>query len=258
MAVEQGLDTSITLSLAVLGETLQEARPDMSSLFNGQKQFWTDSADEETSWGYSTYCRDAMRKSGLCLLEIRRMEAIMPSVCVLYYASLMKHYRAKGERSKCTVDACFCRSREKSELRPIHMDRCEDCERHAVPGGEKQLIEIVEKQHKIPMLRWTLGKLECVPNDLKNDPKPYGILSHAWEDGIVESGRNDKINDQKMHQCQLIALQRIFNKLLGRRHPSEDVLFWVDIPCTPKQHDAKGAALNQMRDLYHQEDAVLV
>jgi len=118
MTYEQGLDTSLTLSLAILGETLQEARPDMSSLFNDHKQFWTDSADEETSWGYSTYCRDEMKKSGLCLLEIRRMEAILPSVSVLYYASSMKHARAQGETSQCTVKTCCCRGREKSMLRP--------------------------------------------------------------------------------------------------------------------------------------------
>lgn len=252
---ERGLNKALTLSLAVLGETLQETRPDMSLLFDGQKQFWTDSADEETSWGNSTYCRDKMSDGNLCLREIRRMEAIMPSVSVLYYASSIQYARSDRDISKCTTDKCECRGGPQNELDPVHMNGCDgDCKTHEV--GEQRLIEIIQEQGHIPMLRWTSGNLECVPYNLKKDTQQYGVLSHAWEEGIVVCGREGERNDRRMHQCQLAALQKTFNKLL--KDSSEDVLFWVDIPCTPRQMDAKGIALNQMRELYSQAGVVLV
>ncbi|KAG9233545.1 hypothetical protein BJ875DRAFT_463895 [Amylocarpus encephaloides] len=260
--VDKRLDTKMTLSLAILGETLQQARPKMLSLYCGQLSFFRDYGTEETSWGYSQHCRDMMKASGLCPLEIRRMESTMPSMSVVYYASSILTIDKRTCASGCTV--WKCRDREKI-LRPLHMKTyckvTKNCgERLGV--SESEIIKIV-REGKMPMVTFSSGVLTLVGYDVEKDTKKrFGVLSHSWEDAIVDSGRDLRnSNDRKMHLCQIETLQNTFNKLLRDKsdvgHPI-DFPFYVDVLCMPKQHTDRGNAINQLKDIYRRASAVLV
>jgi hypothetical protein len=254
------VDPKMTLALAILGETLEQSRPDMlPELLRNDLKFWRDSNSQEDSWGYSKYNRDTMQNKGYCPLDIRRMEAIMPSVSVLYYASSMHRPNHSDDVSQCTSQVCKGRSKI---YEPLHMECSGGCERLSI--HESEMIEIIN-EGKTPMVRLlSSGVLECVAYDLEcdaNDQEPFGVLSHSWEEGIVESGKDvHGENNRRMHVCQIEMLRKTFNQLLAKIDGSKAVNypFWVDVLCFPRQATVQGRAIKQLRKIYLKASAVLV
>lgn len=266
-----GLDTTMTLSLAILGETLQQARDtwlEMPSALEGSLNFWRVPGTEEKSWGYSKYCRELMQRNGYCPLEISRLESTMlshlhptksisiPSTSIIYYSSSIKSFDPRPPHPHCTIREC--KARVKRDV--LHMNGCEGtCERFQV--GETEIINIINSG-KTPLVVWThSGELACQGYDLKK-PLKFGSLSHSWDDAIVDSGRDARNkNDRRIHRCQLEALQDTFNRLLQDKNTHttpRDIPFWVDILCFPREHTVKGKAMNQLKDIYQKASAVLV
>lgn len=252
------LNKEMTLSLAILGETLQQAWPDTLSLMGSGTAFWRDPGTEETNWGQSKYCRDKMKEKGYCPLEIRRIESILPSVSIVYYASFMETFKRRSDTSKCTIWQCNCK---KEAQEALHMNNCQgSCPTYQI--GEDKLIKIIE-EGKTPLVTWTYrGELECKGYDLKKEGLKFGALSHSWEDSIVDCGRDARNkNNRHMHQCQIESLRETFNRLLDDRESRttlDNFPFWVDTLCFPRQYTVKGKALNQLKDIYHKAAAVLV
>lgn len=241
------LDSAMTLSLAILGETLQQARDtwlEMPSALEGSLNFWRVPGTEERSWGYSKYCRELMKKNGHCPLEISRLESTMlshshhtkstsiPSTSIIYYSSSIKSFDPPPSHPDCTVYEC--KARTKRDV--LHMDCDRNCERLQV--GESEIVKILESG-KTPLVVWThSGDLICKGYDLKK-PLKFGSLSHSWDDAIVDSGRDARNrNDRRIHRCQLDRLQETFNRLLQDKdtHATpKDFPFWVDILCFPRE-----------------------
>jgi hypothetical protein len=168
-----GFDTAMTLSLAILGKTLEHSRPDMlPELLGNDSKFWRVSFSQEESWGYSRYNRDTMRINGHCPMSFRRLETITPSVSVMYYASAMKPTNHDKDTSRCSSQICNARPRYTG---PLHMccdsDRNHSITRDKCPTYEFEEAELVRiiKAGKTPMVKfWTLSGLERVEYDLDN------------------------------------------------------------------------------------------
>ncbi|KAF2837163.1 hypothetical protein M501DRAFT_995692 [Patellaria atrata CBS 101060] len=241
--VHQALDAKMTLSLAILGETLQQARPDMMPHLEGHFRFWRDPRVEEKRWGCSKYCREQMKTNGYDELEICRIEAMMPSVSIVYYCSSMASRTQRSGKG------------------PLHMNPCRDgCETHHI--GDDEIIKAIE-EGKTPLVTWGSSGLEWKAYDLKRDHDiQFGVLSHAWEEEILDCGKDARPgHNRRMYECQLITLQETFDKMVQNRRDSlsfKNTPFWVDALCLPRESGPKGKAINQMRDIYAKAAVVLV
>lgn len=245
-------DEKLTTSLAVLGETLQQARPQIFTHLQERSAFWRHPETEEHRWGYSEYVRTRLLKSGWCSYDVYRLESITPSVSAMYYASDMKPQQQSRNHSKCSWLACVAPKKGKKVM---HIDvDCTDCAKHGVVGGDAALTSIIE-DGKTPMVTWTKEGLQVKGYDLQKDTPSFGAVSHAWEDRILASNTDaSNQNDRKAHQCQLKHLQLQFDDLLG----TSGQPFWVDILCIPRDASVKGTAIDQTKDIYHKAGAVLV
>jgi hypothetical protein len=263
-AIDKRLDSKLILSIAILGETLQQARPRLLSLNHGKLSFFRDHESEDTNWGYNPFCRDQMKKKGCCPLQIRRRESALPSVSIVYYSCFIERIAGTIHSSKC--DEWACQSKGK-RLDPLHMNSCDKLSRHCpqyeVNDRESKVMDII-KQGKLPLVKFTHGKLELQGYAPKELSHRFGVLSHSWEEAIVHSGfdqREGERNNRKMHVCQIEALQNTFNKLLlqdTRTAPRNDVPFYVDVLCMPVQPSNRATAINQLKYIYRDASAVLV
>jgi hypothetical protein len=271
-----GLNPEMTLSLAILGETLEHSRPNMlPELLKNDLKFWRVSFSQEESWGYSVYNRNTMRKNGHCRTSIRRLEAITPSVSVMYYISAMKPTNHEESTSNCSSQVCNGRLRHHE---PLHMG-CDGnhnfdpfvtprnrCERFRLP--EEELVRLISAG-KTPMVKFSTSTgLELTEYDLskagtsEDSQEPFGVVSHTWSEGILHGGVDLRGgNDRFVHQCQLAALQHTFNGLLDtgdtgakpRNYP-----FYVDALCVPRNHTMQKVAIKQLRDIYLKSSSVLI
>ncbi|KAF8855333.1 hypothetical protein BDZ45DRAFT_793608 [Acephala macrosclerotiorum] len=252
------LNEKMTLSLAVLGETLQQARPGLNFALEESTKFWNDTSTEHKYWGHSKYSRNKMIENHLCKFDIWRIESTMPGVSSVFYASSMKPSHTGADHSACTFKEC---KQQELSPNPFHMAKCKKskCTRHDIPGGDAKLVEII-RSGKTPLVTWTnQGRLKCEGYDLKTNKVKFGALSHSWQEQIVDSGRDarDK-NDRRMHECQIEELQRSFNRILKEGKAARVIPFWVDILCLPRQATVKDQGVNQIRDIYSKAEAVLV
>ena len=260
--LDNRLDTRLTLAIAILGETLRRERPPMVSGLSGQLQrFYNDPDHEEKRWGYSRFCRDKMMNDGWCLSEIHRIESSLTEISTIYYTCTMKPWksRSRGDHKKCTIWACAADRQLKSAL---HLNGCrgDGCRTNGI--DEREMVEWVE-QGKIPLISWTPSKgMRSEAYDLRNSDIGFGALTHSWEDGIVASGidvRNK--NDRRMHLCQIERAQDAFNQLLTEDQKSNGIKsmpFWIDVLCFPRQASVRSQAINQMKDIYREAQAVLI
>jgi hypothetical protein len=254
--VHNNLNDKMTLSLAILGETLQQARPDMIPHLEGHMGFWRDPRTEEKRWGCSKWCRTAMEQNGYSERDIHRMESIMPSVSVIYYASSISDLR---QRSNAVTNGDTTELAK--PLGPLHMGRCHDeCPTKTV--GEEKLVEIIERG-QTPLVTFGTSGLEYKGYDLTKDcDLKFGALSHSWDGNIVDAGKDARNkNNRRMHRCQIKALQETLNNIARSKHDDfgiSDMPFWVDVLCLPREPEPKGKAINQIRNIYSKATAVLV
>lgn len=245
------LDDKMTLSLAILGETLQRERPKMAPAVEDRIHFWMKPEELETNWGFSKYLRREMKEKGMCPHEVRRLESTMRGVNILYYARLTKTWRGQGDHSMCSIAEC---TSPKEFPGPLH--RCGD--RSCLPFGfdEENIAKIIERG-ETPLIEVTRkGSIVMRPVDLSGPQVPdFGALSHSWEDGIVYCGQDARgKNDRKMLECQIESLKRTFGELLK----GQKTIFWIDVLCFPRAAKARAAAINQLKHIYSRAKVVLV
>lgn len=256
----QGVDPVLALSIAILGEILQRQRPYLNESWEDHNGPWDSSA--EPRWGYSTWCRDQLKKNNWCPSEIWRLESLMPGVCEVYYASGIQR-KLEKDHSKC--DWIHCSAEDK--LSPRHFDDCDGTNCIEEYLDEKQIEDTVLKSGKTPFVKCDekTGRAVIYPIDL-NAPhlEDFGALSHAWKDRILDIGRDARGgNNRRVYRCQLQKLQKDFNKLVkgqsgAQAHEGGNVPFYVDALCYPRQVAVQVIALNQMRQIYSRAKTVLI
>ena len=258
--VDGRLDTKLTLSLAILGETLQLERPKIPSGLDGRVQFYNEPNIQEKNWGYSTYCRKMLQESEWCPFEIRRMESTLIGVANAYLICRMKPPKPKVDHSKCTIWSCIA---IRSVQTALHMGCCNGVNCKTDKIDEAQLVKWIS-QGKTPLVTLTDARgMECSAHDLKKEKVvAFVALTHSWEDGIMESGKDARNkNDRCMHRCQLEKIQETCNRLLkDKKNPDnpKEIYLWIDVLCLPREASVRGSAINQMKNIYSKAATVLV
>lgn len=84
------IPSTLTLSFALLGETVQRVRPPFQLPQIDRDSFWNPQDTEESSWGCSKYTRDMLLKNKWCPAQVRRIEANGYRNIHVYYMSYMK------------------------------------------------------------------------------------------------------------------------------------------------------------------------
>ncbi len=256
--VDTRLDIKLTLSVAILGETLQLARPVVPSGPDNRLKFHHGPNTQEVHWGYSRYCRIEFRKNGWCPFAIRRIESRRHGVTSIYLVCKMKPPRPDSNHSECTTWGCVVQRQPQSAL---HMGGCGGkCNINKIP--EAQLVEWIS-QDKTPLIRWTEGHgMMSTAYDLNKEKDiVFVALTHSWEDGLIESGKDARNkNDRCMHSCQVERTQLTCNRLLKDKHinGSREIYLWVDVLCVPREASIKGRAINQMKVIFSKAVKVLV
>lgn len=264
---EDRLDAKLTLSLAILGETLELERPPVPSGSHGCLQFHNHSESQEGDWGYSKYCREQLKSHGWCPFEIRRLESTLASVIKLYYICKrdppQPENKSKGRHSKCSFRSCI---EEREPYEALHVDGCDGkCKKHTIP--EDDLVEYIDQGLTPLVIRTNAGEIEWHGEDLrKENVKTFFALTHSWEDGILHAGRDarDK-NDRHMLACQLSMFEKTCARILKKQTKekttpgiAQTIYLWADVLCFPRDTRAKSTAINQMRDVYSKAYTVLV
>ncbi len=258
--VDQHLDTKLTLSLAVLGETLQLGRPEISSGLDGRSQFYDKPNIQGRNWGYSTYCRKMLQESKWCPFAIRRMESTLIRVTHVYLMCRMKPPKPEADHSKCTIWSCIANRPVHTAL---HMGGCNGVNCKTDKIDEAQMVEWIS-QGKTPLVTLTDARgMEHSAHDLnKEKVVAFVALTHRWEDGIVDSGKDARNkNDRSMHRCQLEKFQGTCNRLLKDKKNSDgvqEIYLWIDVLCLPREASVRSSAINQMKNIYSKARTVLV
>jgi hypothetical protein len=268
-AVVNKLPRVLTLSFAILGETLQHERPKLFDGVQTAAPFWKRPSSEEDSWGYSNYCRKQLLAREWCPSDIYRLESTLDGVRVMYYASALPAPdaafapRKTWNHSKCTALQCV-HINDREHESTYHMPSCTDpttCHRISIDIGDNELIKYIN-QGRTPLV--TLendGRIHCRPYDLKHNVR-FGVVSHTWEDKILHSVRAGDRDDRSIHFCQMKDLQRSFDDIIhgkeGHRNGSNHVPFWVDVLCNTSRPSMTGKVLDSTRDIYSKASAVLV
>ncbi|KAK6086616.1 het domain-containing protein [Seiridium cupressi] len=265
-SVHEALDPLLTLSIASLGELLQEELwKHLSHLHKEHpKLIWNSSVEGERLWGASKWCRQQMQNKKWCPRDIRRLETTMQSVNRIYYTCVMEVSRPGLNHAGCTMWECNANRKEAVtflDAKHFHKDSKRNCEMKAKQLPEIQVINIIN-EGKTPFVKWTdHEQLELIPIDLEDDkslpPSGYGALSHSWNDSIIHCGTDARGgNSRTILPCQLDKLRDTFASVLGLSN--EEPVFWVDVLCLPRDYKQKGRVLNQLTNIYSKAKAVLV
>ena len=244
------VDKKMTLSLAIIGETLQREQPEIADSLAKRTRFWDAPSDLPKTWGHSKYLRDKLLGQNWCPRSIRRLELTMRNVSGVYFAYSRKEPPPKTENhTGCTFWKCVALSRKLQR----HSDGTE-CRCPTISPNEAEIERIVE-MGSIPLVEYdATGQLKIIPVDrtqLQNFK--FGALSYSWNDGLLPAARNRR----GMPRCQLQQLRRTFNKA-AECTGARNIPFWVDVLCLPLQDEILGRAINQMRDIYGGASTVLV
>jgi hypothetical protein len=81
------VNTVMSLSLAILGETLQHEQPKIAVSLENRHRFWDPPNEQPKTWGQSKYLRDRLVGAQWCRRDVRRLELTMRDVSSVYFAS---------------------------------------------------------------------------------------------------------------------------------------------------------------------------
>ena len=255
--VDLRLDINLTLSIAILGETLQLARPSRPPSLNDRVGFHHEPNTQDSHWGYSRYCRKSLQANNWCPFAVRRIESRRHGVAAIYLVCKMKPPKPDSNHAPCTIWGCVAQIQPETAL---HMGGCGGkCKTDKI--DETKLVEWIS-QDKTPLVLWTEARgMECTAYDLKERGITFIALTHSWEDGLVDIGKDARNkNDHCMHSCQVERLQMTCNRLLkdGYLNGSKEIYLWIDVLCVPREASVRGRAINQMKIIYSRAAKVLV
>lgn len=260
-SVDKRVDVKLALSLAILGETLQNERPAFPSGLEGRSQFYSEPDILEKNWGHSTYCRDMLQKNNWCPFDIRRMEATLIGVANVYLVCKIKPREPKADHSQCTTFGCNAKIPIQTAL---HVRGCDGVNCETAKLNEEKMVKTI-RAGQTPLITVTDARgVDYCAHDLKKKDKDIAFvaLTHCWQDGIVESGKDARNgNNRSMHKCQLEMIQETCNRLFKHKKGQggeKDVHVWIDVLCLPREASIRATAINQMKTIYSKAETVLV
>lgn len=263
------VNPNLTLSIAILGETLQKARLELAPDLQGHAQFWANPNAPDQSWGNSVRNRQLMINRGWCPRDIRRIEATMPGVTGVYYASHVEAMKSEVNHVEhgCTSWDCKVIA---PELKPLHSSGCRSqaCTPINIAEQELDIVEYLDKDFT-PLVTWdrTTGQATLEYHDLATSQIRFGALSHGWSENIFEQGQDaDGGHSRRVFKCQLRNLQESFNHLIRDRHnddlvrvdSSRNTPFFLDVLCFPRRASKTATALAQLKTIFQKAECVIV
>ncbi|KAI0392015.1 hypothetical protein F5Y17DRAFT_460239 [Xylariaceae sp. FL0594] len=217
---------SISLSIAVLGETLSAAKAQILKAAGLEVGEGPRGAEE--GWGEPTYVLENMERQGWCPRHINFWESRLRSQATLWLASL-----------SCNVTA----EDRQGNYRSAHAPGCDKhCGDTYGPNMARVSGILGRAEAGIPLLKFKDDsddsyELEVLEEgdrarhhdsvDGRTPPFGYAAISHVWSDGFGNTTEN------KLPPCMLLFLKRQLRQLGSRRGP-----FWMDtlvIPVDPSE-----------------------
>ncbi|ETN39003.1 uncharacterized protein HMPREF1541_07045 [Cyphellophora europaea CBS 101466] len=270
IGIHAKLDKKLTLSIGLLGETLQISRPDLAMFLQHRNPYWTDRSYEQKSWGYSAYCREMMLDKGLCRTEIRRLESILRSTRLTYFVTF---FERKDPDLYHTNPECTWRQCAQKPLRRKPMDHlnCDGSQCSLIlPGNEIDVFTWVKGGH-VPLVRWTHATgIEWYPFDASTEDLTYAAVSHSWKEEIFSTGVDARgRHNRSLPLCQIKRLQDSVDSAIRKsttidatsvesKQFSEPNWFYIDALCFPRDATVRATAMQQLNVVYRKAQAVVV
>jgi hypothetical protein len=276
------LPFDVTLSIAILGETLSNARNLAYFIAPGSKQesIWTPVAlalglqspwEREQlinslqlpdpiggaflmPWGSVSCMTQRLKESKFCRSEIKFLQGY--TISSAYFASRISRFK-KGNHVNCTETKCIA-YQVTSEYRPMHVDddNCITSLCHFIEFETEKISSLLRRGvTPVVSVRSMPTDSQKVRVEIKDSTlvDQYVAISHVWSDGLGNPSAN------ALYCCQLQRIQDMVNGL-GSTVPSSDPIhFWVDTLCVPVHNvEDRRMALSNMAKYYSEASCVLV
>ena len=246
-------DSSIMLSIALLGERLQAALIDIYShckLETPVNQVWRLFGADHPDIGKPLL--DLMQARGWCLYDLNRLETQAGLVSTLYYYSNIPPPRSFKEHSGCTKERCLAMTTVSATYRLSHSK--EGCDCPLLFADEEKVIRTLLDE-SIPLVKMafdTHTKISQMSIQSLAHADPFVAISHVWAEGA------GNVQANALHACLLDEISNLVRKLPGNT-TQKATTFWIDTICVPvRPPEMQTLALNKMREPYEQASSVLV
>ncbi|KAL3462361.1 hypothetical protein BJX64DRAFT_259377 [Aspergillus heterothallicus] len=218
-------------------------------------------------------------RDGWCPLDAEKCRQIGVEIDTpAYLMQLVRKKAAWNTRTheRCHKMECVADNVDESLYVTRHVD--EDCTCEHMLADKEQLREVL-MEGGIPLVQITplgedkLGEQSYEMTIVKKKPsKRYVAVSHVWADGLGNPFANS------LPTCQIALLYERarllltdkeyvpryengpfgslhtgaarFSHFVGSRHGDNSVLIWIDTVCIPHEREARGLAIQRIRDVY--------
>ena len=246
-------DSSIMLSIALLGERLQAALIDIYSHCKFEtpvNQVWRLFGAEHPDIGKPIL--ELMQARGWCLYDLSRLKTQAGLVSILSYYSNIPPPRSSKDHSSCTEERCLAMTTVPATYKLSHSN--EGCHCPLLFADEKEVIKTL-LDGSIPLVKMTFdtqSKLPQMSIQCFAHADPFVAISHVWAEGA------GNVEANALHSCLLDEISSLVGKLPGITSQNAPT-FWIDTICVPVgPPDMQTLALNKMREPYEQASCVLV
>ena len=241
--------SNVLLAIVLLAEALDLAQQDIyRNVYERQARSW----EEPMS------IRIAMLEAGWCIKEFEWLTNQFAShhVSTLLFLSRIDRHVLNKDHRKCTFDSCAHEKIDYATYRPVHTQTECSCNDLAPMYYSSKRIDHALCHGNIPLLQFqsdnlTFGaRLETQIYATRARQMSYVAISHVWSD------RMGNLQESALPECQLRRLQEQVNALYPHRH--DNVPFWIDTICVPRERTTRAMAFKGMRQVYELADKVLV
>ena len=246
-------DSSIMLSIAILGERLQAALFDIYShckMETPVNQVWRLLGAGHPDIGKPLL--DLMQARGWCLYDLNRLRTQAGLVSILYYYCNIPPPRSSRDHSSCTGERCLAMTTVPATYKLSH--RNQGCHCPLLVADDKEVIRTL-LNGSIPLVKMAFDSQSKNPRmsiECFTHAEPFVAISHVWAEGA------GNVQANALHACLLDEISSLVRKLPGST-AQKAVPFWIDTICVPvKPPDMQTLALNKMREPYERASSVLV
>ncbi|EEA19437.1 HET domain protein [Talaromyces marneffei ATCC 18224] len=265
----------VTLSIAILGETLSHARNLAYYIAPGSKQegIWTPDCNPPWEseqliqslklldhlgraflmpWGSVYSLTQRLEERGFCRSEIKFLGGY--TISSAYFASCISRYK-KGNHVNCTETKCIT-YQVTSEYRSMQVNDKDCIDSHCgLEVDTDKLSSLLRKGATPVSVRSIEGDSEKVKIEIKDSAlvDQYVAISHVWSDRLGNPEAN------ALYCCQLQRTQEMVDGLGHITESSDPVRFWIDTLCIPVQNEQdRRLAISDMAKYYSEASCVLV
>ena len=256
---DERIDTTVALSLMVLGETLSNSLSGVLKDANVQMSGWY--VVSAAGWGVSKELLLRLRIRW-CPRSVHILRNVLHhSVCGLLFALyLYDPPHSPLDHKRCSDEQCDASN---GAVQATCWMSTEPCQCKYIGPDLERLVKIIE-QGSIPLFTYDSLKGEIAVDEEKTS---YTIVSHVWSHGLGNSVAN------KLPQCCVKGLVEAVNRVEGSRQslicPSGsgrtrvavDHPFWIDtlaIPVEPKHQALRTKAIQNIHLVYEKAEFTIV